>query len=235
MAQLVLSGVQALQSVAGGTTVNFRLVAYGASSTTSNFYVINNPSVDGDDLVISGTTGQPTTIGARSISGGAAQRSMVSTFGYTFSSPVAVAADAFTLTRRGDGAVYGLLVSNPSNDAVNYVLTVQSGPGIVGGSLPDGIYDLTPNLAKIRDGSGSNPIASAYSGAMTFHRLYGDSNGDKTVDATDNTAFTAVYATSLARAGTGFAWWADYDGNGAINNTDLLQFRKRVGVLYTYA
>jgi hypothetical protein len=236
MATLQLSDAAGLQGLSGGTVVNFRLAAYVASSSTGTWFIANNPAVVGDDLVISGTVSTAPAVTSRAVAGGATQRSMVQTINYTFNTPVYVPGDAFTLARRGDGAVYSLLVSNPSNDAQTYVLTVGSSAGVVGGSLPDGVYDLTPNLSKIRDGYGRTvPTGSALSGVFAFHRLFGDSNGDKKVDSVDTAAFNAVYATSLARAGSGFAWWADYDGNGAVNNTDLLQYRKRVGVAYVYA
>jgi hypothetical protein len=52
MAELSLGGVGGLQNLAAGTTVAFRLVPYGATSSAGTWYVYNQP---GYDLVLNGT------------------------------------------------------------------------------------------------------------------------------------------------------------------------------------
>ncbi len=52
MTQLSLSGISGLQSLAAGTTVNLRLVPYGATATGGTWYVYD---LTGDDLVVSGS------------------------------------------------------------------------------------------------------------------------------------------------------------------------------------
>lgn len=49
---LNLSGVSALQNLAGGTAVNFRLTPYGATASTGTFYIFNQT---GNDLTIAGS------------------------------------------------------------------------------------------------------------------------------------------------------------------------------------
>lgn len=49
---IVLSSVTALQNLSVGTIVNFRIVPYGASSSSGTWYVY---SLSGDDLILSGT------------------------------------------------------------------------------------------------------------------------------------------------------------------------------------
>ena len=58
MSELSLSGISALQNLAAGTKVTFRLTPYGATSTSGTFYVYN---VSGSDLVVKGTIGSTGT------------------------------------------------------------------------------------------------------------------------------------------------------------------------------
>jgi hypothetical protein len=55
LAALNLSGVANLQSVAAGTVVTFRLVNYGATSTTGTWYLFDTANTTAADLEISGT------------------------------------------------------------------------------------------------------------------------------------------------------------------------------------
>ena len=52
-----------------------------------------------------------------------------------------------------------------------------SGRPVVGGSLADGVYDLTVSGAKVHAGSATGP-AMAADFAAEFHRLYSDADGD---------------------------------------------------------
>ena len=53
MAALNLSGIAALQNLAAGTIVNFRLTPYGTTSATSTFYIYNQT---GNDLSVASTS-----------------------------------------------------------------------------------------------------------------------------------------------------------------------------------
>src|SRR5262249_11399449 len=51
-----LSGITALQNVPSGTTVTFRIVNYGGTSSTGTWYVFDTANTAVNDLEISGTT-----------------------------------------------------------------------------------------------------------------------------------------------------------------------------------
>ncbi len=55
IAPVSLTGISALQNIAAGTTVRFRLVPYGGTATTGTFAVFNNTNAN-NDLAILGTT-----------------------------------------------------------------------------------------------------------------------------------------------------------------------------------
>jgi len=165
-----------------------------------------------------------------SINDGAAQRSMVRKLTLSFGEKVVLGTGAVTVTNSDGSAVADttLLVSNPTGDQRNYVLSF-SGTGVVGGSLPDGIYDLSVAAAGVQDLAGNGLVGSF---SQRFHRLYGDYDGNKTVNNADYFWFKQTFNKSLGE--TGFLDLFDYDGNGTVNNGDYFQFKKRVGVIYTY-
>lgn len=58
-----------------------------------------------------------------------------------------------------------------------------------------------------------------------FHRLYGDGDGNRTVDASDRSAFQSAVGQTDAASLTAF----DYDGDGDVDAADQVQFDKRFG------
>jgi hypothetical protein len=61
-----------------------------------------------------------------------------------------------------------------------------------------------------------------------LHRLFGDSDGDGDVDATDEAAFNAALG---KRAGqVGYLAYFDINASGTIDAKDRDQFRKRLGI-----
>ena len=67
---------------------------------------------------------------------------------------------------------------------------------------------------------------------MTFHRLFGDTNGSKNVNNADFGVFRNAYGRSTGQAGFDAAF--DFDGNGTINTLDYGQFRNRFGKALNY-
>jgi hypothetical protein len=164
------------------------------------------------------------TFSSLKISDGSAQRSKVTSLTLTFSSPVNLPLSALALTRRTNAFTGGLALSPASGLSAAFTVTF-TGSDIISASLADGVYDLALSAGAITDDYNqpiSNPPAP-----MSFHRLFGDVNGDGKIDAVDTNAFTAAYAYSSPSPN--YKWYFDYDGNLAINNTDLLQLRKRTG------
>src|SRR5262249_31161723 len=95
----------------------------------------------------------------------------------------------------------------------NVVKLTFSGPGTEFGSLKDGsytwLYDGTP--VKVPG----------------FFRLFGDSNGDGRVDATDRYAFMAAYRSRSGQAN--YVPFFDFNQNGMIDASDFYQFLRRYG------
>jgi hypothetical protein len=158
-----------------------------------------------------------------------AQRSMVDSIVYTFSEAVTIATTG-TNSNPGIGiAVHGaeqgtvptLNWSSPDG-GVTWIVTFN-GSSVVGNSIANGVYDLTLNPTAIT--SVAHPSASfTPRGTDTFYRLYGDYNGDKVVNATDNLHFKTAITT--------YNPIFDYDNNGAVNATDNLHFKASISFVF---
>jgi len=67
------------------------------------------------------------------------------------------------------------------------------------------------------------------SSVSSLFRLFGDVNGDRTVNITDLTAFRNAFGATTTDAN--YQPFLDFNGDGVINLTDLTQFRKRFGII----
>ena len=99
-----------------------------------------------------------------------------------------------------------------------------SGPGVLGGSLPDGVYDLTVVAAKVYAGSAGGP-AMAADARLAFHRLYSDADGDGDSDNADLFQMRSTYGKTAADPA--FKPFFDYDADGDVDNADVFQVRSR--------
>lgn len=164
------------------------------------------------------------------IDDGAAQRSMVRSVKVAFSEPVQLGTDAIRIRFSNGSTIPGaaIAVSNPAGDGRTYTLAF-SGTGVLGGSLPDGVYDLIVDGAAVEDLSG-NAMVGSYT--QRFHRLFGDLNGDRRVNLVDYTRMRMTLGKSAGQALFNDA--LDCEGGGLVNVADLAQFRKRFGMRYTY-
>lgn len=193
----------------------------GAYEAGGNYWI---PGVNG---TLSAT---PPTLTSASINGGAVQRSMVRQVSVAFSEPVNLGSGAVTVRLSSGAAIPSatITLSNPSADQRTYLLTF-SGSAVIGGSLPDGVYDLVITASGVKDINGA-PLTASYT--QRFHRLFGDNNGDRRVNLLDYRALR----TTLGRSnGSGlFNDALDYDGGGSVNVLDLTQFRRRFGQRMMY-
>jgi probable HAF family extracellular repeat protein len=99
-----------------------------------------------------------------------------------------------------------------------------AGAEIIGNSLADGNYTLTNRADLVHDAAGP---ALATDTVISFYRPYGDTQGHRTVDATD---VAVLFGTFGKHAGDdGFVSYLDYNGDGAIDDTDLYAFIARYG------
>jgi len=98
-------------------------------------------------------------------------------------------------------------------------------PGVDFGSLSDGIWTLTTDLTKIRNGQ--NLAGAGSPMTANIRRLFGDSNGDGTVDGTDFADFGNTF--NLSQGDDGFRPEFDFNKDGTIDGTDFAEFGNRFG------
>lgn len=158
-AAIDLSEIAALQDVPGGTTVEFRIVNYGASGTGT--WYLNNRSTTGDDLVVNGVI-EPENPEAPQI-----ETSVTAL--PAFRTPEGVASEAASFELGGVNLAGDIEVVAPAGYAVS-----QSGPdaGFASsqtvdlGSLPATIY---VRLLGTATGSAAGNVAVSSPGATTIN------------------------------------------------------------------
>jgi len=140
---------------------------------------------------------------------------------------------AFKLQRQSDGAVVSLSAAVFNGSTTQVSLTFLAGPVVEFKSLADGRYTLTIDSTQVSAGDkaldgnadgnpGGNYVLAGSPGNGLF-RLYGDGNGDGTVNSTDFSLFRQTF-------GTGLNLNFDFDGSGIVNANDFAEFRKRFGL-----
>lgn len=174
----------------------------------------------------------PAKLVSLKINDGSPQRSNVTSLTLTFNQVVTFAngepASAFRLMRTGSSQLVGLKASTTGT----VVTLTFTGPQTEIGtnSLLDGTYDLTiraiPFIAEGFDGDGNGVPGDDYmlvgNKANGLFRLFGDADGNGSVDFTDFLAFRSAFGS------TGPSPF-DYDGDNQVNFTDFLAFRFRFG------
>ena len=163
------------------------------------------------------------------INEGAVQRSSVGSLTYEFSSPVILAPGAFSLVRRSDGLVVQTTFAGGSAASSTYVLRF-AGSVLEGSSLPDGVYDLVVHASAVRNAA-NEPLGGS-DRKYTFHRLFGDHDGNRSVDNWDYFQFSRGYRTSTGNAAFNGAF--DANSDGVIDSLDYGQFTARYGVSLKY-
>ncbi len=219
----VLQGAQAIND-------SGEIVGYGVNPQGQDYHGFI--AVPSNDLLLSTTT----------IGDGSAQRSQVKAVTLTFSSPVTLGSDAFTFTRRNTGGsglndgsaatdlTADVSSSNPSGDGKTWVVSFLRNTAAADGSggLTDGIYNLVVHGAGVA-ASGGGSIADQ---TITFHRLFGDINGDGTVNSADYFQFKKAFGAASGSALYNPAF--DFDNNGIINSADYFKFKANFGRKFTY-
>lgn len=182
----------------------------------------------------------PPRVRAVTINDGSAQRSRVFSVTATFDGAVVLPANiaaAFTLTRDGGASAIGFIATSLVSGGVTVVtLTGFSGADVEFGSLADGRYTLAVLSGRVRDGFGvaldGNADGTAgddYScgDAQGLFRLFGDVNGDRTVNGLDLALLRAGFGSALGSLL--YRNYLDFDGSGVVDAQDLSQFRARFG------
>jgi hypothetical protein len=200
--------------------------AFNSGSSTLVFFshVYNNAGLFPVTVTVtnaegqSGTTTFNVTVSGFTVNDGSPQQSMVKSLTYTFPSPTQVEPGAFELLRDGKPCNINLHVT-PQSDGKTYLITFK-GPGVIGGSVPDGHYTLITRHNKIRVLSGP-PMTQ--DDLNTFVRLFGDVNGDGLVNAADKALLEQAEANPASTYVPDF----EYDGKPGIDKTDIAQFNER--------
>jgi len=184
-----------------------------------------------DDLVIGDHNGfadvfnyvtPPPRVQSVRIADGAAQRSVVRSLTVTFDQPVFFAGDpaaAFVLT--GEAGGVQLAAGSVSG---NRVTLTFSGSLTQFGSLVDGKYTLrvlADQISNIGPLDGNNDGVGGDDYTFNFHRLFGDADGNGSVDALDFRALRGSFGSP--------AFVFDFDGDGDTDAADFAAFRGRFG------
>jgi len=230
-----------LQSVLGGTDawIGFTGATGGANEnvdiqnwTFSNAPIPSIPDVDA-------TT--PFTV-----NDGSLQRSLVQSVTVKFNQPgVQLASGALQLIRdqNADGTTSGADISSvlaaPTSLDGGYTWTWTFTPDAgnvnvqANGSLTDGVYHVVVDATKVSTTVGTmSPLHPSYT-SPKFHRLFGDIDGSKRVNATDYNAFRAAFGANTTTASNYVAAF-DFDSNGRVNAIDYNAFRARFGKVFSY-
>ena len=233
-----------VSGMTGEGTVIARIEAGKAHDAAGN---ANTASTGSDNIVVY----DPTPVTVQSIvvngaDGGGVQRSMVKSLVVTFSEIVTRNDSAFTVVNRTTSQSVVASVLSWDNTTGRSVVTLGfSGGQTQSGSLADGNYQLTIDADNIHDSDtgtsldgdghgsfGGNRVFGALA-ADKFFRLYGDSDGDRDVDASDYGWFrTTMNKTS---ASSGFLWYFDCDGDNDVDASDFGQFRTRMSKRLLFA
>jgi len=216
--------------------------------------VVSHDVTSAVGVLINTATPPPTVAQVQINDGSSVQRSEVKSIEVTFSGPVsftggsAGAATAFQLTRLSDGVNVGLTATLSADEFGRTMATLTfSGLGVdsVGlvngfGSLADGRYRLTVLSSHVSAGgvalagngtAGSDyvsPADTAGSGAghqLGLYRLFGDVDGNGTVDAFDVGQLRTAFNTFTGQPG--YVSYLDANNDGSVDAIDVGQFRTR--------
>ncbi|MGD0462116.1 MAG: fibronectin type III domain-containing protein [Tepidisphaeraceae bacterium] len=159
------------------------------------------------------------------VNDGSVQRAMVDSLTVTLNEAVTLSTGAITLNllsqTGGASTPMSFTLTPGSGSSTTFVLTF-TGSSYIGGSLPDGAYELIVSSGGVISGQGLNMSANQN---FTFWRLYGDFEGLGTVNGGDFT----LLVTELGTHTNSSDWYLDYEGAGAISGSDFAAFVGRLG------
>ena len=188
-AAISLTGISDLQNVAAGTTITFRLIAWGGTGTSGTFYINN---ITGDDLAVQGTVVEDTTV----IPG-------LSSFSPAFGA----AGATVTISGSNLSAVTGVKFNGQTA-----IFSYQSGDGTITATVPAGIRAgkislvygtpeaevLSSTNFEPLDGSGTATVANADAGSPYLNSAIfaRGQSGNQTLAITLNNTVTGSSLTS---------------------------------------
>ncbi len=164
-------------------------------------------------------------VSAFQVNDGSVQRTMVNSLTVTFNEPVTLSPGAITLnllsqTGGASTPITNFNLNSPDG-GTTWVLTFTD-PSYVGGSLPDGAYEVSVSATGVTSGQSLNMSASQN---FTFWRLYGDFEGTGTVNGDDFTKLVSLLGTQTNSSD----WYIDYDAAGVIGGDAFTALVSRLG------
>jgi hypothetical protein len=146
------------------------------------------------------------------VNDGSAQRSMVTSLTVHFDRPVRLQDGAVSL-RDSAGRTYPVLLGPAGSTALTITF---GGPGVVGGSLPDGRYTLTVKAGAVSDPGTGGVMPGDFTFAFT--RLFGDLTGDGVYDR--DARVMVRNSLGLHVGDAGYLAALDVNADGAIDAAD---------------
>lgn len=170
------------------------------------------------------------------VNDGDSQRSIVSTVTVRLDRDVAsfdAAAFALERTYLADGTADNSSISLNAVQvgARTFELTFTGPSSLVDtdtGSLADGVFQLTVDRNHLFDSGGSSLGSTVET--HSFHRVFGDVDGDGDVDTLDYAGIRSTWGRSTGDAGFSNAY--DYNGDGTIDAIDLQALRTHLYARY---
>jgi hypothetical protein len=165
------------------------------------------------------------------INDGSVQRSMVNRITVTFGGAAILDPGAIELRRQNGTPVNFQLAVSVTGGKTVAVLTF-AGAEFIGGSLADGNYQLRIRADRIHDRYGRELDGDADGtaggdGNATFHRLFGDSDGDRDVDLIDAVRFLSTLGRQ--EGNSHYLWYFDFNGDDRVGLLDTVAFGIRLG------
>jgi len=181
---------------------------------------------------------------------GTVQRSTVRSITVDFNTIVNISAGAFTLDRRAfpTGNTFqpttftiGAAPSTFNSGTQTRVVLTFSGTGVDFESLSDGNYRLIINSSSVTanslsldgngDGTAGDNFVRGASSTDNFFRLFGDSDGNGTVNGQETSRYRAALGSVSGQPNYNPLF--DFQNNGAITGSDTSAYRSRIGISRT--
>jgi hypothetical protein len=204
------------ESVSMPTTALLGMAVSGGNNSVAGAAIFSNTGWDFG----------PPVVASFQVNDGSVQRAMVDSLTVTFNEPVTLASNALTIEQLSTtgGSPTSMSFSQTTSNDITWVLTFTDA-SYIGGSLPDGKYDLIVSSSAVTD-AGGQPI-SGTNPTFAFSRLYGDFGGQGVVNAQDFTILSANFGAILSPS----LWYLDFYGQGTVNGSDFMEFSQRFGTI----
>jgi Bacterial Ig domain/IPT/TIG domain len=224
----------ALRAVAVSPPVNgtLKLYASGAFTYIPNpsfvgvdtfTYKANDKALDSALTTVSITVPAPPRVTSIVFNDGSVQRSLIRSITVTFDTLVTLDPGAFSLVRAG-GIVPTLTRQVTQVGGVTQVVLTFRGTGTQFGSLADGNWTLKVVRTRVHRAD-YRPAIMEEPAVTAFHRLFGDADGDRDVEAEDQIAFEAAVGQTDGLSLATF----DFDRDGNVDAADRTRFNRRFG------